>query len=66
MKLSVACAEAEKLSVKHKTDMVVIVDSFATKTGLEIYKIATRDELLHRFKPYVPIKCYRDGKETEY
>jgi hypothetical protein len=66
MKLSIACAEAEKLSIKHKTDMVVIVDSFSSKTGLEIYKIATRDELLNRFKPYVPIKCYKNGKEVEY
>jgi hypothetical protein len=66
MKLSVACAEAEKLSIKHKIDMVVIVDSFASKTGLEIYKIATREELIHRLKPYVPYKCYRDGKEIDY
>lgn len=66
MKLSVACAEAERLSIKHKTDMVVFVESFSPRTGLEVFKVGTRDELLHRFKPYVPIKCYRDGKETEY
>ena len=66
MKLVKACAEAERLSLKHKEiEIVVLIGSISTK-GVDRYEIVTRDELLHWKTLYVPIKSYLNGKEIEF
>jgi len=65
MNLNKACAEAERLSLKHKeVEMVVIIGSISPK-GIDRYQIATKDELFHWKTLYIPVKSYINGKEIE-
>jgi hypothetical protein len=65
MKIHTACAEAERLSIKHKDTEFVVIVAAITK-GIQRYQIATKTELLHSDKLYVPIKLYLNGKEEDY
>ena len=65
MNLKSACAEAERMSIKHKdTEFVVFIH--AITKGIDRYQVALRQELAHSAKLYVPIKSYLNGKAEEY
>ena len=65
MKLRKACADAEKLSIKHKEEEFFVIIGSISKKGIDRYEIATKDQLLHWKNLYVIIKSYQNGKELE-
>lgn len=65
MNFEKACAEAERLSLKHKdTEFAVIIGSIHQRG--EKYQITTRAELAHWKTLYVPVKSYLNGKGEDF